>query len=152
MDGLRGVRARRIRILAPGSDLQRFAGAPTCARVDASIARFLREPEKPVILALARPVAKKNLAALVRAFGENPALQERANLVLFAGAREDYATLDGDMAETVAELLALIDRYDLYGRVAYPKHHRPEDVPAIYAHARARGGVFVNPALNEPFA
>ncbi|WP_294645662.1 HAD-IIB family hydrolase [uncultured Aureimonas sp.] len=141
----------RIRILAPGSDLQRFAGAPTCARVDASIARFLCEPDKPVILALARPVAKKNLAALVRAFGESPALQERANLVLFAGAREDYATLDGDMAETVAELLALIDRYDLYGRVAYPKHHRPEDVPAIYAHARVRGGLFVNPALNEPF-
>ncbi len=36
-------------------------------------------------------------------------------------------------------------------RVAYPKTHRPEDVPALYAHARARGGLFVNPALNEPF-
>ncbi len=45
----------------------------------------------------------------------------------------------------------LIDRYDLYGRVAYPKTHRPEDVPAIYAHARTRRGLFVNPALNEPF-
>ncbi len=141
----------RIRILAPGSDLKRFAGAPSCPRVDASIARFLREPDKPVILALARPVAKKNLAALVRAYGESRALQAAANLVIFAGAREDFGTLDGDMAGTVRELLALIDRYDLYGRVAYPKHHRPEDVPAIYAHARARGGIFVNPALNEPF-
>ncbi|RIY02684.1 HAD-IIB family hydrolase [Aureimonas flava] len=141
----------RIRILAPGSDLERFAGAPTSPRVDAAVARFLREPDKPVILALARPVAKKNLAALVRAYGECPALQERANLVIFAGARDDLAALDGDMAGTMREILALIDRYDLYGRVAYPKHHRPEDVPAIYAHAKQRGGVFVNPALNEPF-
>ncbi len=91
-------------------------------------------------------MAKKNLAALVRAYGESPALQAAANLVIFAGTREDYAALDGDMAVTVAEILALIDRYDLYGRVAYPKQHRPEDVPAIYAHARERGGIFVNPA------
>ncbi|WP_182086572.1 HAD-IIB family hydrolase [Aureimonas sp. ME7] len=141
----------RIRILAPGSDLQSFAGAPSCPKVDASIDRFLQDPSKPAILALARPVRKKNLAALVQAFGESPALQKKANLILVAGTREDYADLDGDMAETVAELLHLIDRYDLYGRVAYPKHHRPEDVPAIYAYARERGGLFVNPALNEPF-
>ncbi|RYF97785.1 MAG: glycosyltransferase, partial [Caulobacteraceae bacterium] len=50
-----------------------------------------------------------------------------------------------------AELLHLIDRHDLYGSVAYPKTHRPEDVPAIYAYARARRGIFVNTALNEPF-
>ena len=25
-----------------------------------------------------------------------------------------------------------IDQYDLYGRVAYPKSHRPEDVPVLY--------------------
>ncbi len=71
--------------------------------------------------------------------------------MIVAGTREDIDALDGDMAETMRDLLVLIDRYDLYGRVAYPKTHRPEDVPAIYAYARDRGGVFVNPALNEPF-
>ena len=141
----------RIRILPPGSDLARFANARTTAAVDASIDRFLREPGKPAILALARPVAKKNLAALVTAYGESPTLQAQANLVIVAGTRGDYADLDGDMAETVRELLHLIDRHDLYGRVAYPKTHRPDDVPAIYAYARDRRGVFVNPALNEPF-
>ncbi len=45
--GYRSYEPGRIRILAPGSDLTRFAGAPTCARVDASIARFLRKPDKP---------------------------------------------------------------------------------------------------------
>ncbi|MGX7703216.1 HAD-IIB family hydrolase [Methylobacterium sp. Gmos1] len=141
----------RVRVLPPGSDLARFADSRPDSRVDATIARFLREPGKPVLLALARPVARKNLAALVRAYGESPGLQARANLVLVAGTREDIDALDGDMAATMRDLLVLIDRHDLYGRVAYPKTHRPEDVPALYAHARVRGGLFVNPALNEPF-
>ncbi|MGU3362370.1 HAD-IIB family hydrolase [Methylobacterium sp. M6A4_1b] len=141
----------RIRVLPPGSDLARFAAAETRPQVDATIDRFLHDPRKPVLLALARPVARKNLGALVRAYGESPALQARANLVLMAGTRQDIDALDGDMAGTMREILVLIDRYDLYGRVAYPKTHGPEDVPALYAYARARGGLFVNPALNEPF-
>jgi sucrose-phosphate synthase len=141
----------RIRVLPPGSDLARFAAAESLPRVDATIDRFLHDPRKPALLALARPVARKNLGALVRAYGESPALQARANLVLMAGTRQDIEALDGDMAGTMREILVLIDRYDLYGRVAYPKTHGPEDVPALYAYARARGGLFVNPALNEPF-
>ncbi|MFH6780967.1 MULTISPECIES: HAD-IIB family hydrolase [Methylobacterium] len=141
----------RIRVLPPGSDLARFADSRPDPRVDATISRFLHDPGKPVLLALARPVARKNLAALVRAYGESPELQARANLVLVAGTRQDIDALDGEMAGTLRDLLVLIDRYDLYGRVAYPKTHRPEDVPALYAHARERGGLFVNPALNEPF-
>ena len=71
----------RIRVLPPGSDLARFTSAQPLARVDATINRFLHNPEKPALLALARPVARKNLAALVRAYGESPELQARANLV-----------------------------------------------------------------------
>ena len=141
----------RVRILPPGSDLARFAAARPSPRIDAAIDRFLHDPDKPTLLALARPVARKNLAALVRAYGESPELQAAANLVIVAGTRGDIDALDGDMAATMRDLLVQIDRHDLYGRVAYPKTHRPEDVPAIYAYARARGGLFVNPALNEPF-
>lgn len=46
------------------------------------IARFLRNPRKPVILAMSRPDAKKNITTLVKAFGENNTLREIANLVL----------------------------------------------------------------------
>jgi len=141
----------RIRILPPGSDLARFGGAVACPRLDASIARFLSEPDKPALLALARPVAKKNLPALVRAYGESPELQARANLVIMAGNRRDLGELDPEMGGEIREILALVDRYDLYGKVAYPKSHRPDDVAAIYAFARDRRGIFVNPALNEPF-
>ncbi len=146
-----GYDAGRIRILPPGSDLSAFRSARTSFDVDAELARFLADPGKPVILAIARPVRRKNLAGLVKLFGESPALRKRANLVIVAGTREDIDALDGDMAETMRDILMHIDRYDLYGEVAYPKHHRPQDVPAYYAYARERGGLFVNPALNEPF-
>lgn len=141
----------RIRVLAPGSDLKQFADARTDPRVDATIARFLTDPDKPVILAVARPVTKKNLAALIHAYGNSPELQAAANLVIVAGTRDDLSDLEPEIRDNLAQLLALIDLYDLYGKVAYPKTHRPEDIAAFYAHARARRGVFVNPALNEPF-
>ncbi|KTQ96085.1 HAD family hydrolase [Aureimonas ureilytica] len=149
--GYREYDPGRIRILPPGSDLQRFGAATACPEVEASINRFLNEPDKPVLLALARPVAKKNLCALVRAYGENAELRQRANLVIMAGNRQDLSALDGEMSGEIREILCLIDRYDLYGHVAYPKTHRPDDVAAIYAYARDRRGIFVNPALNEPF-
>ena len=55
--------------------------APVCPPKQ-EIARFLRNPRKPVILAMSRPDAKKNITTLVKAFGENPTLRELANLVL----------------------------------------------------------------------
>ncbi len=141
----------RIRVFAPGSDLKQFANCRTDPRVDALFDRFLTEPEKPVILAIARPVTKKNLAALVHAYGNSPELQAAANLVILAGTRDDLATLEPEIRDNLAELLQLVDRYDLYGKVAYPKQHHPDDIAAVYAYARERRGVFVNPALNEPF-
>ncbi|TCQ20130.1 HAD-IIB family hydrolase [Rhizobium sp. PP-CC-3G-465] len=141
----------KIRVLPPGSDLKAFRGAASSPVVEREMARFLVEPEKPVILAIARPVAKKNLAGLIEAYGKSKALQAAANLVIVAGSRDDIDALEADMAANLRELLRLIDRYDLYGKVAYPKSHRGEDIPAYYAYARDRRGVFVNPAFNEPF-
>ena len=141
----------RTRIIAPGSDLAAFTDVAADPRIDAMLDRFLDDPAKPAILAIARPVTKKNLAGLVEAYGRSPELQAAANLVIVAGTRDDLRTLEAEVSGNLAELLVLIDRYDLYGKVAYPKTHRPADIPALYAYARARRGIFVNPALNEPF-
>ena len=143
--------AGRIRVIAPGSHLADFTGATSTPAVETMLGQFLHDPDKPAILAIARPVTRKNLAALLRAFGENEALREKANLVIVAGVRDRIDALEPELADNLRELLELIDDYDLYGQVAYPRHHAPEDVPALYAWARERGGVFVNPALNEPF-
>lgn len=143
--------AGRIRVIPPGSHLDDFTSATSTPAIDAMMQPFLIDPDKPVLLAIARPVTRKNLAALVCAYGQSKALQQCANLVIVAGVREHIDALEPELADNLHELLTLIDDYNLYGHVAYPKHHAPEDIPALYAWARERGGVFINPALNEPF-
>jgi hypothetical protein len=87
------------------------------------INRFLRNPAKPVILAMSRPDAKKNITALVKAFGENKTLRELANLVLIMGNRSNVDGLARGSQQVLLQVLKLIDEYDLYGSVAYPKNH-----------------------------
>lgn len=146
---------KRMRVIPPGVDLTRFRpprrNEDQRPRIAPEVERFLREPGKPMILALSRADARKNIATLVRAFGALPALNKTANLVVIAGNRDDIAAMDKGPREVLTELLLLIDHYDLYGAVAYPKHHEPADVPDIYRMAARSGGVFVNPALTEPF-
>lgn len=72
-------------------------------------------------------------------------------MLIVAGNRDDIDDLDEGAQEVFHELLVAIDRYDLYGKVALPKHHQRGEVPLIYRIAAASGGVFVNPALTEPF-
>ena len=144
----------QMRVIPPGTDLTRFyppEGMEWKTPIARQIRRFLRDHEKPIILALSRPDARKNISALISAYGEDSALRQAANLVVVAGNRDDIRDLDLGAQEVLEELLMQIDRYDLYGKVAYPKHHAADDVPLIYRLAASSGGVFVNPALTEPF-
>ncbi|CAA7039067.1 unnamed protein product [Microthlaspi erraticum] len=115
------------------------------------IMRFFSNPRKPMILALARPDPKKNLVTLVKAFGECRPLRELANLTLIMGNRNDIDELSSTSASVLLSILKLIDKYDLYGQVAMPKHHNQTDVPEIYRLAAKTKGVFINPAFIEPF-
>ena len=144
----------RMYVIPPGTDLTRFhppEGGEWQTAIAGEINRFLKETEKPMILALSRPDTRKNIGALVTAYGEDKELQDTANLVIVAGNRDDINDLDSGAQEVLSDLLLSIDRYDLYGHVAYPKHHHSEDVPLIYRLAALTHGVFVNPALTEPF-
>nr|O04933.1 RecName: Full=Probable sucrose-phosphate synthase 2; AltName: Full=UDP-glucose-fructose-phosphate glucosyltransferase 2 [Craterostigma plantagineum]CAA72491.1 sucrose-phosphate synthase [Craterostigma plantagineum] len=117
----------------------------------ADVMRFLTNPHKPMILALSRPDPKKNITTLVKAFGECRPLRELANLTLIMGNRDDIDEMSGGNASVLTTVLKLIDRYDLYGQVAFPKHHKQSDVPEIYRLASKTKGVFINPAFIEPF-
>ncbi|KAL0333988.1 UNVERIFIED_CONTAM: putative sucrose-phosphate synthase 1 [Sesamum angustifolium] len=125
---------------------------PIWQRLDRTmIMRFFSNPRKPMILALARPDPKKNLTTLVKAFGECRPLRELANLTLIMGNRDNIDEMSGTNASVLLSILKLIDKYDLYGQVAYPKHHKQSDVPDIYRLAAKTKGVFINPAFIEPF-
>jgi sucrose-phosphate synthase len=144
----------RMAVIPPGTDLKRFHppdGSEADAPIRAEILKFLRAPERPMILALSRPDERKNIASLVRAYAHSAELRATSNLVVVAGSREDLRELPDAAKGVLRELLELIDRHDLYGQIAYPKRHRADDVPVIYRIAAATGGAFVNPALTEPF-
>jgi sucrose-phosphate synthase, putative, glycosyltransferase domain len=144
----------RMRVIPPGTDLTLFyppRGDEWETAIAQDICRFLREPKKPLILALSRPDARKNIGALVEAYGHSSRLQELANLLIVAGSRNSIKDMDAGAQEVLIELFLAFDDYDLYGRVAYPKRHKADEVPYIYRLAALSGGVFVNPALTEPF-
>lgn len=144
----------QMRIVPPGTNVQQFT-PPTGKELQSGLfkrlTRHLYSPEKPLILALSRPDKRKNIIGLIEAFGQSTALQQRANLLIIAGTRDDIDDLDHGAQEVFHELLVAIDRYDLYGKVVMPKQHRRDEVPLIYRIAAATKGVFVNPALTEPF-
>lgn len=143
----------RMRVIPPGTDLEQFH-PPTADEVIAferQLDVFLKAPKKPIVLALSRADERKNLLTLIEAFGESPALRETANLVIIAGNRDDIRDLDAGPQAVLTNILLLIDSYNLYGKVAIPKRHVPTDVPGIYRLASRRKGVFINPALTEPF-
>ena len=122
------------------------------ASMQEELNRFFTTPEKPMILALSRPDKRKNISGLVKAYGEDLELQSMANLAVFAGLRKDIDAMADNEREVLTEMLLAMDRYDLYGKMAIPKKHDFQyEVPALYRIAAERRGVFINPALTEPF-
>jgi sucrose-phosphate synthase len=144
----------RMRVIPPGTDLGRFYPPRESEKkspVALELKRFLHRSAKPMVLALSRPDPKKNIVTLMDAYGECRELQEAANLVIVAGNRDDIQDMDEGARGVLNEILLAVDRHDLYGKVAYPKHHRAQDVATFFRLATASRGVFVNPALTEPF-
>lgn len=145
---------KQMQVIPPGTDLEKFyppKGNEWESNGFNIIAKFLKEPKKPMILAISRLDQRKNIEILIEAFGQSSELQEKANLVIFAGTRNDARELESSAQDIFKDLLLAIDRYDLYGKVAYPKNIGSDDIGVVYRLGAISGGVFVNPALTEPF-
>jgi sucrose-phosphate synthase len=114
--------------------------------------RFLTNMDKPFILALCRPEARKNIDLLIEVYGKSKELQAIANLVIVAGIRDDITKMEEGEKQVLTDMLLLMDRYDLYGKMAIPKHHNPQrDVPELYRLAAMKRGIFVSTAALENF-
>ena len=144
----------KMQVIPPGTALDNFYppdGSERDSAIYRELGRFLLEPERPIVLALSRPDTRKNIITLLEAYGESRELQAAANLVIIAGNREDIRDLEIEAQEVLTEILLTLDQFDLYGKVAYPKSHQQVDVPVLYRLAAMSQGVFINPALTEPF-
>ena len=146
----------KFRNIAPGVDLKKFyppgkksslEEKHTYGLLDNVLGQCLRNPEKKILAVLTRLDKRKNIHGLLNAFGKNKALQKIANLMVFTN------TLSPENQKTVDMINSIIRRYDLYGKVALPgiKLDYDKDVPAFYRFLAIKKGVFVNPALIEPF-
>ncbi|MCB2180688.1 MAG: HAD-IIB family hydrolase [Desulfobulbaceae bacterium] len=114
--------------------------------------RFWADPQKPFILALCRPDQRKNISGLLKAYGTDKNLRSMANLAIFAGIRKDIQVMEDNERNVLTDMLLKMDYYDLYGRLAIPKKHDfATEVPELYRLCADSGGVFINPALVEPF-
>lgn len=154
-------------VVPPGLNFDRYypyyqdlvAGAETdLARREAmykvreNLEKFLTHPDRPLVLAICRPDRKKNIEGLIEAYGQDKELQHLANLAIFAGIRSDITTMPPGEKEVLTDILLLMDKYNLYGRIAIPKRHDTRsEVPEIYRLCAHKKGVFVNIALTEPF-
>ncbi len=155
------------RVIPPGIDIEKFypyyhdmladsqkeeEKIHAHASVLQEMNRFFLKPDKPIILALSRPDKRKNISGLIRAYGEDLELQAIANLAIFAGIRKNIDDKEENERQVLTDILLLMDKYDLYGKMAVPKKHDFEmEVPELYRIAAEKRGVFVNPALTEPF-
>jgi sucrose-phosphate synthase len=118
----------------------------------AELHRFWSQPGKPFILVLCRPDHRKNITGLIEAYGRNMELQALANLAVFAGIRQNITTMEENEQAVLTDMLLQMDRFNLYGKMAIPKKHDfSTEVPELYRLCAEARGVFVNPALVEPF-
>jgi sucrose-phosphate synthase len=117
-------------------------------RVNSDIDRFLFNPAKPLILSIGRADKRKNFETIIQSYGQDKELQAMANLAIFAGVRKDISKMPEDEKDILTNLLLLLDKYDLYGKMAIPKKNDPKlDVPEIYRLAAGKKGVFINACL-----
>jgi len=153
----------KFAVIPPSIDLHRFY--PYHYRVDhtnemgvirsnirTEFWNFYSILNKPIILSICRPDKRKNISGLIQAYGEDKELQQIANLAIFAGIRKDIQQMPDIEREVLTEILLLMDKYDLYGKMAIPKKHDIEfEVPELFRMAAESGGVFVNSSLSETF-
>ncbi len=159
--------AGHFNVIPPGIDIETFypyyhelsehhvdgeVARQTRVMLLAELDRFFTANHKPIILAVCRPDQRKNISGLIKAYGEDKDLQAIANLAIFAGIRKDISTMEENERHVLTEMLLLMDNYDLYGKLAIPKKHDfTLEVPELYRLCADSRGVFVNPALVEPF-
>ena len=153
----------KFKVIPPGINLEKYFPYNEDRKWDEQTAllrkhiyeeyiKFFITSDKPLILSLCRPDKRKNISGLITAFGEDKELQKKANLAIYAGIREDIATMEDNEREVLTEILLLMDKYNLYGKMAIPKKHDTDfEVPELYRMAAKSGGVFVNASLSETF-
>ncbi len=113
------------------------------------------EFDRPQVIVSSRLDPKKNIAGVVEAFAVEPALAERAGLVIcIRGMDEPWAEIEQLKDEERAVLGPILDRIDQAGlrsRVRFLNIGSQQALASTYRSLAALGSVFALPSLVEPF-
>lgn len=112
----------------------------------------LDDPQKRPLFSIARLDRIKNLTGLAELFGKSQELQEKCNLILVAGKLLVEETDDYEEAEEIKKLYAIIDQYNLHGKMRWLGVRLSKSLSGeIYRVIADSQGIFVQPALFEAF-
>ncbi|MEG4851666.1 sucrose synthase [Microcoleus sp. B5-D4] len=112
----------------------------------------LDDPQKRPLFSMARLDRIKNLTGLAELFGKSQELQEKCNLILVAGKLRVEETDDYEEAEEIKKLYAIIDQYNLHGKIRWLGVRLSKSLSGeIYRVIADAQGIFVQPALFEAF-
>jgi len=112
----------------------------------------LDDPQKRPLFSIARLDRIKNLTGLAELFGKSQELQEKCNLILVAGKLLVEETDDYEEAEEIKKLYAIIDQYNLHGKIRWLGVRLSKSLSGeIYRVIADSKGIFVQPALFEAF-
>lgn len=158
----------RFTVVPPGVNLslfdweaQNIKETNTRQKVERALARDVA-PERlalPCVLVSARLEPKKNHAGLVHAFVASSELRARANILLairglpgsLQQTKVERLDLPNEAKAILHEIKGLVDRHDLWGRLATVSLEGQDELAATYRHLAQRCSVFCLPAHHEPF-
>ncbi len=147
------IDVRKVHVVPPGINKNDFhpfhREDPKYASLSNSIAKKFDSPRKPIILAMSRLDPRKNLPALANAFCRSKVLPRLANLIIVTGLKKKP---DAIQKGIYLKLQKIIKATNNTGNVFLVNFvESGTGVGNLYRIAAKSHGVFVNPALIEPF-
>lgn len=119
---------------------------------DPDVIGRLENPDLIPIFSIARLDKIKNLASLVKWFGESQKLQKSANLIIVAGNVNPDRSGDNEEREQIQLMHDLINKYKLHNKIRWiGKLFRKDQTGEVYRLIADHKGIFVQPALFEGF-
>lgn len=112
----------------------------------------LTDPDKPLILTMARLDRIKNLTGLVEAYATHEALRQQANLLVIGGHIDPATSKDTEEVEQIHHMHHLLREYSLEGSVRWLGQQLDKRLAGeLYRRVADHRGIFVQPALFEAF-
>lgn len=137
---------RRLRSLHPEIEDLILGGAMDGVR------GHLEEPDRPILLSMARLDRIKNLTGLVEFYGADERLRELANLVVIAGKISADESDDVEEQDQIRQMHELINHYGLDGKIRWIGRHLEKSFAGeLYRWVADHRGAFIQPALFEAF-